>query len=71
MSSNDSLRAATPRASLVLILTGMGALLIVVGVIALIASNPINWFGVGLAWFAGIYSFLMARLVRKRALERR
>ncbi len=66
---NDSLSAATPRTSLVLILTGMGALLVVVGVIALIATDPVNWFGVGLAWFAGVYSMLMARLVRNRRLE--
>ena len=71
MSSHDSLTAATPRTSLVLILTGMGAVLVVVGVIALVASDPINWFGVGLAWFAGLYSLFMARLVRKRSLERR
>lgn len=70
-SQTDSLTAATPRTSLVLILTGMGALLVVVGVIALVASDPVNWFGVGLAWFAGLYSMLLARLVRNRRVEPR
>lgn len=68
-SQDDSLSATTPRTSLVLVLTGMGALLIVVGVIALIATDPVNWFGVGLAWFAGVYSMVLARLVRNRRLE--
>lgn len=68
-SQNDSLTAATPRTSLVLILTGLGSLLVVVAVIALVATNPVNWFGVGLALFAGAYSMLLARLVRKRRLE--
>ena len=27
------------------------------------ATNPINWFGVGLAWFVGIYSFVMAQVI--------
>jgi membrane protein implicated in regulation of membrane protease activity len=56
---------------LVLILTGLAGLLFVVGVIALIASDPINWFGVGVAWFAGIYSLVLARFVGRRKLEAR
>lgn len=71
VSSKDSLTAATPRTSLVLVLTGLGGLLFVVGVIALVASDPVNWFGVGLAWFAGVYSLLMARFVGKGKLESR
>jgi len=71
MSSRDSLSATPPRTSLVLILTGLGGLLMVIGVIALIATDPGNWFGIGLAWFAGLYSLFMARLVRNRSLESR
>ena len=71
MSSRDSLSAPPPRTSLVLILTGLGGLLMVIGVIALIATDPVNWFGIGLAWFAGLYSLFMARLVRNRSLESR
>lgn len=71
MGAQDSLSETSPRVSLVLILTGLGALLVVVGVIAVVATDPVNWFGVGLAWFAGIYGLVMARLVGKRKLEPR
>lgn|GEM_PF-2795161 len=71
MSSQDLQSGTTPRMSLVLILTGLGGLLFVVGVIALIASDPVNWFGVGLAWFAGAYSLVMARVVGKGKLDSR
>lgn len=69
MAKIDTKTATPPATALILLLTGMGAIFIVIGVVALVATNPINWFGVGLAWFVGIYSFVMAQVIKRRRLR--
>ncbi len=66
MTQVDTKTPTPPSTALVLLLTGMGALFIVIGVIALVATNPVNWVGVGLAWFVGLYSFVMAQVIKRR-----
>ncbi|WP_343956712.1 MULTISPECIES: hypothetical protein [Yaniella] len=56
---------------MVIIMTGFGALLIVIGAIAVLAMDPVSWFGVGIAWLAGVYSIVMARVIRRRASKQR
>ncbi|TQL65493.1 hypothetical protein, partial [Enteractinococcus coprophilus] len=55
-----------PSTALVLLLTGFGSLFIIVGIITLVATDPTNWVGVGLSWFVGLYSFVMAQIFKQR-----
>ena len=66
MAKIDTKTATPPSTALVLILTGMGSLFFVIGVVALVATNPTNWVGAGLAWFVGVYSFIMAQVLKRR-----
>ncbi|HEY4535303.1 MAG TPA: hypothetical protein VIG71_04945 [Enteractinococcus sp.] len=66
MAPLDTKTPTPPATALVLMLTGTGALFMVVGVIALVATNPVNWLGVGLAWFVGVYAIILAQLVKRR-----
>lgn len=66
MAKIDTKTATPPSIALVMMLTGMGALFVVIGVITLVATDPVNWMGVGLAWFVGLYSFVMAQFIKRR-----
>lgn len=70
MAPHDEHAAMSPGASLFLMLNGLGAVLILVGLIAILAMDPVNWFGVGVAIFAGIYSMVMSRILRRRGVKR-
>lgn len=65
MAKIDTKTATPPSTALVMMLTGFGALFIVIGVVALVATNPTNWVGVSLALFVGVYSFVMAQVLKR------
>lgn len=69
MSQQDTKTPTAPSTAIVLLLTGIGALFVVVGVIALVATNPVNWVGVGLALFVGVYSVIMAQVIKRRSRQ--
>ena len=70
MAKIDTKTAAHPSTALVLMFTGFGALFIVIGVIALVTTDPTSWVGVGLALFVGVYSFVMAQVIKRRRARR-
>lgn len=70
MAQHDTKPATSPSMAIFLMLNGLGYLLLVIGLIAIVAMNPINWIGVGLAWVAGIYSLVMSRVIRRREMNR-
>lgn len=70
MAQHDLNTPAPPSTALAIVLTGWGALLFIVAIIAVLVMNPPNWFGIGLAAFAGLYSIIMARVVTRRRLTR-
>lgn len=70
MAQYDTKPATSPSTALFIMLTALGFLLLIIGMIAIVAMNPPNWFGIGISWFAGLYSLAMARLVRRRAISR-
>lgn len=66
MTQQDTKTPTPPSTALVLLLTMLGALFVVIAVIAMVATDPTNWVGVGLAVFVGVYSFVMAQLLKRR-----
>lgn len=48
----------------------LGFLLLIIGLIAVVAMNPPHWLGVGITWFAGVYSLVMAHMVKRRPVTR-
>lgn len=48
----------------------LGFLLLIIGLIAVVAMNPPHWLGVGITWFAGVYSLVMAQMVKRRPVTR-
>lgn len=66
MTQQDTKTPTTLSTAIVLLLTGIGALFIVIGVLALVATSPVNWFGVSISLFVGIYSFMMAQFMKRR-----
>lgn len=70
MTPYDTKPVMRPATTLFVLLNGLGYLLLVVGLIALVAMNPVNWFGIGLAWFGGLYGLVLARFIRRRELGR-
>lgn len=66
MAKIDTKTATAPKTALVMMLTAFGALFVVIGVVALVTTNPTNWVGVGLAFFVGVYSFVMAQIIKRR-----
>lgn len=70
MAQHDTKPATSPSTALFIMLNALGYLLLIIGVIAIVAMNPPNWLGIGLSWFAGIYSLVMSRLVKRRSLRR-
>lgn len=71
MAKIDTKTPTPPSTALVLLLTGLGSLFIIVGIITLVGTNPTNWVGVGLAWFVGLYSFVMVQLMKRRRQRQR
>lgn len=66
MTQQDTKTPTTPSTAIVLLLTGLGALFVVIGVLALVATTPVNWFGVCISLFVGLYSFMMAQVMKRR-----
>lgn len=71
MAKIDTKTPTPPSTALVLLLTGFGSLFVVIGIITLVATDPINWVGVGLAWFVGLYSFVMVQVFKRRRERQR
>lgn len=65
MRQEDTKTPTPPSTALVLLLTMLGALFVVVAVITTVATNPTNWVGVGLTVFVGVYSFVMAQILKR------
>lgn len=70
MAQHDTKPATSPSTAVFLLLNGLGFSLIIIGLIAVVAMQPINWLGIGIVWFAGIYSVVMARIIRRRHVNR-
>lgn len=71
MRQEDTKTPTPPSTALVLLLTILGALFVVVAVITTVATNPTNWVGVGLAVFVGVYSFVMAQILKRLIVKMR
>lgn len=71
MTQQDTKTATPPATALVFVLTGVGALFVVVAVITMVATSPVNWMGVGLALFVALYSFVMAQIMKRRRVQAR
>lgn len=70
MTQHDTKPSAPPASALVLLMTILGAVLVIVALVAVLATDPVNWFGIGLAVLAGVYSLVLAQVVKRRAARR-
>ncbi|WP_022871394.1 hypothetical protein [Yaniella halotolerans] len=71
MAQHDTKSSTSPSTALFLLLNALGFLLLIIGLIATVAMTPPHWLGIGITWFAGLYSLVMAQMVKRRPLRRR
>lgn len=64
MTQHDTKATTSPSTALFIMLNALGYLLLIIGLIAFVAMNPPHWLGIGITWFAGVYSLMMARMVK-------
>ncbi len=65
MTQHDTKPTTSPSTALFIMLNALGFLLLIIGLIAIVAMNPPHWIGIGITWFAGVYSLVMARMVKR------
>lgn len=70
MAQHDTKPTTSPSTALFIMLNVLGFLLLIIGLIAVVAMNPPHWLGVGITWFAGVYSLVMAQMVKRRPVNR-
>lgn len=71
MAQFDTKPSAAPSTAVFILLNGLGFLLLIIGLIAIIVMNPIHWVGVGITAVAGGYSLVMAHAIKRRDIQGR
>lgn len=70
MAQHDTKPTTAPSTAVFIMLNALGFFMLIVGLIAIVAMNPPHWVGIGITWFAGVYSLVMAQLVKRRSVRR-
>lgn len=71
MTQHDTKPSTGPSTALFIVLNGLGFLLLIISLIAILVMDPIHWIGVAISAIAGVYSVVLAHTIKRRDIQGR